>query len=79
MVPHVTVDAHVVGHKLAALLLSAGADDVVGAQAALSWAKPTDDGPRPLNPDRMRRHLIEARRSPELRDAVFRSVSESCG
>jgi len=78
VVPRVTVDAHVVGHKLGALLLSAGADDFVGAQAAAAWAAPTDDGPRPLNPDRVRRHLIEARRSPELRNALFLHVNDSC-
>ncbi len=78
VVPRVTVDAHVLGHKLGALLLSAGADDFVGAQAAAAWAAPTDDGPRPLNPDRVRRHLIEARRSPELRNALFLNVNDSC-
>ncbi len=78
-VKHVTVDAHVTGHKLAALLFSAGADDVVGAQTASRWAPPSGDGPRPLNPDRMRRVVIEARRSPELRDALFRTCTASAG
>jgi len=72
LVPRVTVDAHVVGHKLGASLLSFGADDFVGAQAAAAWAPPSDDGPRPLNPDRVRKVVIEARRSPVRRDALFR-------
>lgn len=72
LVARTTVDAHVVGHKLAAALLTCGADDFVGAQAAAAWAPPTDDGPRPLNPDRVRRYVIEARRSPSLRDGLFR-------
>lgn len=71
VVPHVTVDAHVVGHKLGATLLSCGADDFVGAQAARAWAPPTDDGPRPLNPARVTKYVIEARRSPVPRDALF--------
>lgn len=71
VVPHVTVDAHVVGHKLGATLLSCGADDFVGAQAARAWAPPTDDGPRPLNPARITKYVIEARRSPVPRDALF--------
>jgi aminodeoxyfutalosine synthase len=71
VVPHVTVDAHVLGHKLGAVLLSCGADDFVGAQAARAWAPPTDDGPRPLNPARVTKHLIEARRSPIRRDTLF--------
>ncbi len=75
VIPHVTVDAHVVGHKLGAILLSAGADDFVGAQAALRWAPPSNDGPRPLNPDRVRACVIEARRSPALRDALFRGAN----
>jgi len=74
IVPHVTVDAHVVGHKLGATLLACGADDFVGAQAARAWAPPTDDGPRPLNPARATKHLIEARRSPVVRDGLFRST-----
>ncbi len=78
-ISHVTIDAHVIGHKLAALLLSAGADDVVGAQAAAAWTTPTGDGPRPLNPDRMRRYVIEARRSPDLRDGLFRDATASTG
>jgi hypothetical protein len=73
VVAHVTVDAHVLGHKLGATLLSCGADDFVGAQAAASWAPPTDDGPRPLNQARVTKHLIEARRSPVRRDGVFRA------
>ncbi len=75
VVPHVTVDCHVIGHKLGATLLSCGADDLVGAQAARAWAPPTDDGPRPLNPDRMTKHVLEARRSPARRDGLFRSTS----
>jgi 2-iminoacetate synthase ThiH len=75
VVPHVTVDAHVLGHKLGATLLACGADDFVGAQAARAWAPPTDDGPRPLNPARVTKHLIEARRSPVRRDGVFRPVA----
>ncbi len=75
VVPHVTVDAHVLGHKLGATLLSCGADDFVGAQAALAWAPPTDDGPRPLNPARVTKYVIEARRSPVRRDALFRAVA----
>lgn len=71
VVPHVTIDAHVVGHKLGATLLSCGADDFVGAQAARAWAPPTDDGPRPLNPARITKYVIEARRSPVPRDALF--------
>lgn len=70
----VTSDWHVVGSKLGATLLSCGADDVVGAQAAAKWAPPTDDGPRPLNPDRARRWIVEARRSPVRRDSRFRRV-----
>lgn len=73
LVPRVTADAHVVGHKLGAVLLAFGADDLVGAQAAAAWAPPTDDGPRPLNPDRVRKAVIEARRSPVLRDGLFRT------
>jgi aminodeoxyfutalosine synthase len=72
VVKRVTVDAHVVGHKLGAVLLTCGADDLVGAQAAAAWAPPTSDGPRPLNPDRVRRYVIEARRSPVLRNAMHR-------
>ena len=72
--PHVTVDAHVLGHKLGATLLSCGADDFVGAQAARAWAPPTDDGPRPLNPARVTKCVIEARRSPVRRDGVFGGV-----
>lgn len=72
--PRVTTDWHVVGHKLGATMLSCGADDVVAAQAAAAWAPPTDDGPRPLNPDRVRRWIVEARRSPVRRDAVFRKA-----
>lgn len=79
VIPRVTVDAHVLGHKLGAVLLSCGADDFVGAQAAETWAAPTDDGPRPLNADRVRRYVIEARRSPELRDALFQSADGSTG
>jgi aminodeoxyfutalosine synthase len=75
VVPHVTVDAHVLGHKLGATLLSCGADDFVGAQAARAWAPPTDDGPRPLNPARVTKHVIEARRSPVRRDGIFRDVA----
>lgn len=71
-VPHVTVDAHVLGPKLAATLLSCGADDVVGAQAARAWAPPTDDGPRPLNAARLTKWILEAKRSPARRDGVFR-------
>ena len=52
---------------------------MVGAQAAEKWAPPTDDGPRPLNPDRMRRYLFEAQRSPELRDALFATVEATTG
>lgn len=78
-VPRVTVDAHILGHKLGAVLLHCGADDFVGAQAAEKWAAATNDGPRPLNPDRVRRYVIEARRSPELRDALFQSVEASHG
>jgi aminodeoxyfutalosine synthase len=74
-VPHVTVDAHVLGHKLGATLLSCGADDFVGAQAARAWAPPTDDGPRPLNPARVTKSLIEARRSPVRRDGIFRATA----
>jgi aminodeoxyfutalosine synthase len=70
-IAHVTVDAHVLGHKLGAILLSHGADDFVGAQAARKWAPRTDDGPRPLSPARVRAYLIEARSSPVLRDGVF--------
>jgi aminodeoxyfutalosine synthase len=69
VVAHVTVDAHILGHKLGATLLACGADDFVGAQAALAWAPPTDDGPRPLNPARVTKYIIEARRSPVRRDA----------
>ena len=72
LVQRVTVDWHVVGHKLGATMLSCGADDVVGAQAAAAWAPPTDDGPRPINPDRARKWIVEARRSPVLRDGLFR-------
>jgi 2-iminoacetate synthase ThiH len=79
VVKHVTVDAHVVGHKLGAVLLTCGADDLVGAQAAAAWAPPTSDGPRPLNPDRVRRYVIEARRSPVLRDALHRPCEASKG
>ena len=79
VVKHVSVDAQVVGHKLGAVLLSCGADDFIGAQAAAAWAPPTSDGPRPLNPDRARRYLIEARRSPVLRDAVHRPCDASNG
>jgi 2-iminoacetate synthase ThiH len=79
VVKHVSVDAHVVGHKLGAVLLSCGADDFVGAQAAAAWAPPTSDGPRPLNPDRVRRYVIEARRSPVLRDALHRACDASNG
>jgi aminodeoxyfutalosine synthase len=75
VVQHVTVDAHVLGHKLGATLLSCGADDFVGAQAARAWAPPTDDGPRPLNPARVTKHVIEARRSPVRRDGIFRDVA----
>jgi 2-iminoacetate synthase ThiH len=75
VVPHVTVDAHVLGHKLGATLLSCGADDFVGAQAAHAWAPPTDDGPRPLNPARVTKHVIEARRSPVRRDGIFRETA----
>lgn len=75
VVPHVTVDAHVLGHKLGATLLSCGADDFVGAQAARAWAPPTDDGPRPLSPARVTKHVIEARRSPVRRDGIFRDVA----
>ena len=75
-VPHVTADAHVLGHKLGAFLLSAGVTDFVGAQTARKWARPTNDGPRPLNPDRVRAYLIEARRSPVVRDALFARVRE---
>jgi 2-iminoacetate synthase ThiH len=74
-VPHVTVDAHILGHKLGATLLSCGADDFVGAQAARAWAPPTDDGPRPLNPARVTKYVIEARRSPVRRDGLFRPVA----
>ncbi len=77
VVPHVTVDAHIVGHKLGATLLSCGADDFVGAQAARAWAPPTDDGPRPLNPARVTKYVIEARRSPLRRDGLFRSADAS--
>jgi len=79
VVKHVSVDAHVVGHKLGAVLLSCGADDLVGAQAAAAWAPPTSDGPRPLNPDRVRRYVIEARRSPVLRDALHRPCEATTG
>jgi aminodeoxyfutalosine synthase len=78
VVPHVTVDAHILGHKLAATLLSAGADDFVGAQAAIAWAPPTDDGPRPLNPARVTKYVIEARRSPVRRDGRF-ALLDSAG
>jgi 2-iminoacetate synthase ThiH len=77
VIPHVTVDAHVLGHKLGATLLACGADDFVGAQAAAAWAPPTDDGPRPLNPARVTKHVIEARRSPVRRDGVFRTATEA--
>ena len=77
VIPHFTVDAHVVGHKLAATLLSCGADDFVGAQAAGAWAPPTDDGPRPLNQARVTKYVIEARRSPVRRDGLFRSPAET--
>lgn len=70
-VPHVTVDAHVLGHKLGAVLLSAGASDMVAAQAARSWPRPDDDGPRPLNPARVASALRESRRTPVLRDGLF--------
>lgn len=79
LVPRITSDWHVVGHKLGATLLSCGADDVVGAQAAAKWAPPTDDGPRPVNPDRARLWITEARRSPVLRDGLFREAAASCG
>jgi aminodeoxyfutalosine synthase len=75
VVPHVTVDAHVLGHKLGATLLSCGADDLVGAQAARAWAPPTDDSPRPLNPARVTKYVIEARRSPVVRDGLFRATA----
>ncbi len=78
-VKRIAVDAHVVGHKLGAVLLSCGADDFVGAQAAAAWAPPTSDGPRPLNPDRVRRYVIEARRSPALRDGLHRACEASSG
>jgi 2-iminoacetate synthase ThiH len=74
LVPRITADWHVVGHKLGATMLSCGADDVIGTQAAAAWAAPTDDGPRPLNPDRTRKWIVEARRSPVLRDTLFRRV-----
>lgn len=74
LVPRLTADWQVVGHKLGATLLSCGADDVVGAQAAAAWAAPTDDSPRPVNPDRARKWILEARRSPVLRDGLFRRV-----
>jgi 2-iminoacetate synthase ThiH len=76
LVPHVTVDWHVVGHKLGATMLAAGADDVVGTQAAACWAPPTNDGPRPVNPDRARLWIVEARRSPVLRDALFKRLGQ---
>ena len=79
LAPKVTVDWHVVGHKLGATMLSCGADDVVGTQAAAAWATPTDDGPRPLNPDRARKWIVEARRSPVLRDGLFRVVAAPSG
>ncbi len=78
-VKHITTDAHVVGHKLAAVLLTCGASDFVGAQAAARWAPPSGDAARPLNPDRVRRFVIEARRSPVTRDALFRRVEASTG
>jgi len=78
-VKHVVTDAHVVGHKLGAVLLTCGASNLVGAQAAASWAPPSGDAPRPLNPDRMRRLVIEARRSPVTRDALFRRTEASKG
>jgi aminodeoxyfutalosine synthase len=73
-VARISVDWHVVGSKLGATMLSCGADDVVAAQAAASWAPPTDDGPRPLNPDRVRKWILEARRSPVRRDGLFRRL-----
>lgn len=79
LVARITSDWHVAGHKLGATLLSCGADDVVGAQAAAKWAPPTDDGPRPVNPDRARLWITEARRSPVLRDGLFREAAASCG
>ena len=66
-IPHVSLDAHVLGHKLGALLLNAGADDWIGAHAAATWPKPTNDAPRPLNLDRVTRLLEEARRTPQRR------------
>jgi FO synthase subunit 2 len=67
-VSHITLDAHVLGHKLGGLLLSAGVCDVIGAQARSAWPAPTNDGPRPLNQDRVTRLLVEARRTPVRRD-----------
>lgn len=78
LAPRVSSDWNVTGSKLGATLLSAGADDVVGTQAAAKWAPATDDGPRPLNPDRARKWIVEARRSPVLRDALFRRVDAPC-
>lgn len=70
----VTADWHVFGWKLGGTLLSAGADDVVAAQCARAWAPPTDDGPRPMSPDRVRAWILEARRSPSVRDGRFRAA-----
>ncbi|MCE9636675.1 MAG: hypothetical protein K8T90_13305, partial [Planctomycetes bacterium] len=75
IVGKISVDWHVVGHKLGATMLACGADDVIGTQAAALWATPTDDGPRPINPDRARKWIVEARRSPVLRDGLFRVVA----
>lgn len=77
-VGRISADWHVVGAKLGATLLSVGADDAIGPQAALRWAPPTDDGPRPLNPDRFRKWALEARRSPVVRDTLYRAAEPTC-
>jgi aminodeoxyfutalosine synthase len=79
LVGRVSTDWHVVGHKLGATLLAAGADDVVGAQAAARWAPPVGEGPRALSPDRLRAWVIEARRSAVTRDTLFRPAEPRCG
>lgn len=67
----IAVDAHLVGHKQAAMLLESGADDVVGAQAGRDWSIPENDAPRPLNEARVRAYIEECRRIAVPRDGRF--------
>ncbi len=68
---HVAVDSDVLGQKLGAMLLSAGASDFIGAQAAREWTIPKDDEPRPLNEARAQLYIREARREPVRRDGLL--------